>query len=193
MAAGCETGQSRIGLFGGSFNPPHMAHVMVVAWALASGELDEVWVIPTGGHPFGKQLAPFADRLEMCRRAFACFGERVRLSEIEREPTVHYSIDTLRELRRLYPAHQWRWIMGSDTLADAAHWREFDELLRLAPPFLVPRRDHLADAPAAQEFALPDISSTMLRRRLTERALEGLENLMPRPVLEWILEKGLYR
>ncbi|MCL5270174.1 MAG: nicotinate (nicotinamide) nucleotide adenylyltransferase, partial [bacterium] len=48
-----------VGLFGGRFNPPHMAHVLVAAWALAGGEVGAVWVIPSGGHPFGKPLAPF--------------------------------------------------------------------------------------------------------------------------------------
>lgn len=180
----------RIGLYGGSFNPPHMAHVMVLAWALATGEIDEAWVIPTGGHPFGKALEPFDDRLEMCRRAFACLGERVRLLEAEREPVVHYSIDTLERLRAEHPAYAWRWIMGSDTLADAPHWRRFEDLMRLAPPLIVPRQGHGKEAGGG--FSLPDISSTELRRRLAEGHLEGLENLAPRPVLDYIRQRGLY-
>lgn len=182
-----------IGLFGGSFNPPHMAHVMVTAWALAGGTVDQVWVIPSGGHPFGKKLAPFEERMELCRLAFACFGERIGLEDIEREPVIHYSIDTLQELRRRHPGLAWRWIMGSDTLEDAAHWREFDELMRLAPPLVVPRRDHLPPAlRQAADFALPDISSTLLRGMLERRELAGLEDLIPRPVLERILERELY-
>lgn len=184
---------STIGLFGGSFNPPHLAHVLVAAWALAGGAVDQVWVMPSGGHPFGKKLAPFDERAELCRLAFACFGERVRLEEIEREPVVHYSIDTLHELRRRHPGRAWRWVMGSDTLEDAAHWKRFDELTRLAPPLVIPRRDHLASAPhPATDFALPDISSTLLRGRLARRQLAGLEDLIPAPVLARILERGLY-
>ena len=185
--------QSAIGLFGGSFNPPHLAHVMVAAWALAGGEVGQVWVIPSGGHPFGKKLAPFPERLELCRLAFDCFGERVRLLELESDPSVHYSIDTLHRLRKLYPGRRWRWIMGSDTLEDAAHWKAWDELIRLAPPLIVPRQGHNGSAAARPgEFALPDISSTLLRRLLAERRLDGIENLIPRPVLERILERGLY-
>lgn len=183
-----------IGLFGGSFNPPHMAHVMVVAWALSGAEVDQIWVIPNGGHPFGKRLLPFAERLELCRLAFACFGERVRLLDVEAAPGVHYSIDTLHKLQGLHPGHRWRWIMGSDTLADAAHWKQWDELLRQAPPLIVPRRAHLPDTLAsAGDFALPDISSTLLRGLLEQGRLDGLEHLLPRPVLRRILERGLYR
>jgi nicotinate-nucleotide adenylyltransferase len=134
------------GLLGGSFNPPHIAHVLVAAWALASGEVGEVWVFPSGGHPFGKELAPFDDRMEMCRRAFACFGPRARVLDLERPasgaPRVHYSIDTLRALAAAHPDRRWRWIMGSDTLAEADRWREFDALTRLAPPLVVPRAGH---------------------------------------------------
>lgn len=183
---------SPIGLLGGSFNPPHLAHVMVAAWALAGGEVGEVWVMPTGGHPFGKQLLPFDERLELCRLAFQCFGERVRIIDVEREPVTHYSIDTLRRLQSLHPGRRWRWIMGSDTLADARQWKQFDELMRQAPPLLVPRAGHLPPEQAAAEFALPDISSTLLRRLLAGRRLEGIENLIPRPVLARILERGLY-
>lgn len=190
MTTPCPT---TIGLFGGSFNPPHMAHVMVAAWALAGGEVDQIWVIPSGGHPFGKRLAPFEERWELCRLAFSCFGGRLRLIPIEREPVVHYSIDTLNELRRRHPEHHWRWIMGSDTLEDAPQWKNWEDLMRLAPPLVVPRREHVAPTlrgPA--DFALPDISSTLLRRLLARRRLEGIESLIPRPVLERILARGLY-
>jgi nicotinate-nucleotide adenylyltransferase len=180
-----------IGLLGGSFNPPHLAHVMVAAWALAGGEVDEVWVIPTGGHPFGKPLAAFDERLDLCRLAFACFGERARLLDLEREPVVHYSIDTLGRLEALHPGRGWRWIMGSDTIEEAGQWKEFDGLMRRAPPLIVPRAGHLPPGRPA-EFALPDVSSTLLRRLLAERRLEGLENLIPRPVLGRILAQGLY-
>jgi nicotinate-nucleotide adenylyltransferase len=184
----------RIGLYGGSFNPPHMAHVLVAAWALATGEVSQIWVIPTGGHPFGKRLAPFEDRLEMCRRAFGFLGERVQILDIEREPRVHYSIETLRELQRRHPRLGWRWVMGSDTLEDAPQWREFDELMRLAPPLIIPRQgyENAQDADS-KEFALPNISSTLLRRRLAEGPAEGLDELIPGPVLEWIRQKSLYQ
>ena len=186
-----------IGLYGGSFNPPHLAHVLVAAWALAEGTIDRLWVIPTGGHPFGKALAPFEDRLEMCRRAFGIFGPRVEVVEVEREERIHYSVETLERLIREHPAVRWRWVLGSDTLAEAGQWRRFDDLARLAPLIVVPRQGYPAGAaePAAAQdrFALPNLSSTWLRERLAEGAAEELTGLVPGPVLEWIARRGLYR
>lgn len=194
----------RVGVYGGSFNPPHMAHVLVVAWALATGEVDAVWIIPTGGHPFGKDLAPFLDRMEMCRRAFGCFGERVCLLEIEAEPRRHYSIETLRRLAAEHPTHSWRWIMGSDTLADAPRWREFEALMRLAPPLTVPRAGHrpLALPPEGggsgqapdwpERFALPDLSSTQVREMIARGQDPSELGLVARGVMDWIRSTGLY-
>lgn len=178
----------RIGIFGGSFNPPHMAHVLVVAWALGTGEIDRVWAIPTGGHPFGKNLAPFEDRMEMARRAFACFGELVEVLDVEREPRVHYSIETMRALARGYPRNSWRWIMGSDTLLDAERWLEYDRLMELAPPLVIPRGGRAA----ATGFALPNLSSTFIREELGKGNAAGLAGLVPGGVLDWIQAKKLY-
>lgn len=168
--------------------------MLLVTWALATGELDEVWVLPTGGHPFGKPLAQWEHRLEMCWRAFECFGERVSLLDVEREARVHYSIDTLRAIRQnTPPAYQYRWIMGSDTLADAPRWREWETLMREAPPLVVPRAGYpLADG-SLPALALPNISSTEIRERLAAGDFNRLRTMLPGPVIELIQEKKLYR
>lgn len=183
----------RIGIFGGSFNPPHMAHILVVAWALGSGEVDAVWAIPTGGHPFGKKLAPFEDRMEMTRRALACFGEKARVLDIEREPRVHYSIETMRELAKQYAGHSWRWVMGSDTLLDATRWLEYDRLMEMAPPLVVPRSGCAPGKAALAAFALPNLSSSFIREAIAKGRLAELAGLVPAEILDLIRERGLYR
>lgn len=183
----------RVGIFGGSFNPPHMAHILVVAWALGTGEVDEVWAIPTGGHPFGKKLAPFEDRLEMTRRALSCFGAKVRVLDVEREPRVHFSIETLRGLIERHPDCRWRWVMGSDTLLDAPRWLEYDRLMELAPPLVVPRSGCAADRVAAGAFALPNLSSTSIREAIAKGRDAELAGLVPAEILDFIRAKGLYR
>ena len=92
-----------------------------------------MWVIPTGGHPFGKELAPFEDRLEMCRRAFGGAGFPMRVLDVEREERVHYSVETVEKLAARHPAVSWRWILGSDALAEAPKWHRFEDLAALAP------------------------------------------------------------
>ena len=79
MALPTETARATWGLFGGSFDPPHRAHVLVVAWALMEATLDRILVIPTARHAFGKQPgASFEDRVAMCRLAFSLFPAGVR-------------------------------------------------------------------------------------------------------------------
>lgn len=183
----------RVALFGGSFNPPHMAHVLVAVWALATDEVDEVWIIPTGGHPFGKSLEAFDHRLAMCRLAFG-FSSRVRVTDVEREPRVHYTVETLRRLCALYPNHRWRWLMGSDTVAKTPNWRQFDEIEKLAPPLTIPRDGHGHGAGPNGAFALPDLSSTMIREHLVSGGAPGeLDGLVPGAVLRYIEAHGLYR
>ncbi len=195
-----------VALFGGSFNPPHVAHVLAVAWALSAGGADKVWVIPTGGHPFGKPLAPFEDRMELCRRAFACFGDRVDILDVEREPRVHFSVETVERLRQQHPNVEFRWLMGSDALAQTDQWRQFDRLKRLAPPMVIGRRGFPlpedATPPAAPDptadarpsLMLPDLSSTMIRSWLAGGPSERtrLEGLLPAAVLRYIDERQLY-
>lgn len=204
-----KTHAQTIGLFGGSFNPPHVAHVLMVGWALSVGDVDEVWAIPTGGHPFGKDLAPFADRVEMCRLAFGCFGGRVRVLDVEAEDRKHYSVDTVRRLARENPDLQWRWVIGSDALAQSAEWKDFDELRRLAPLLVIERRGHRTpgagadpgvekrEEATASEFSLPDVSSTSIREALaagTDDAgdRETIETLLPHNVGVYIRKHRLY-
>lgn len=180
-----------VGLFGGSFNPPHVAHVLAVGWALSSGGVDEVWVIPTGGHPFGKSLTDFDDRMKMCRLAFSCYGDRVRVLDIESGPGVHYSVDTVERLARENSDCGFRWIIGSDAMAQCGEWKNFERLAELAPPLVIGRSGYES---GTAEFTLPDISSTMLRERIAKNADDrDLESLVPRSVLNYVREKKLYR
>jgi nicotinate-nucleotide adenylyltransferase len=180
----------RLGVFGGSFNPPHHCHVLAVGLALSSGEVDRVVVIPTHVHPFDKPLAPFSDRMEMCRRAFAVFGDRVEVSDLEaRVSGPSYTVDTLRALREERPHPALRLILGTDLLAEVDRWRDFDDVVTLAPPLWIGR-----EGPGAGEvifpFRLPDISSTEIRRRLASG--DAPQGLIPGDVLDYIRSAGLY-
>ena len=182
---------TRLGIYGGSFNPPHHAHVMAVGVALSSGSIDRVLVIPTAEHPFGKPLAGFDDRMEMCRRAFDVFGERVEVTDLEsRIPAPNYTVNTLRAIRSERPDTLLRLILGTDLVSEVARWKEFDKVIALAPPLWIGRDGRDAAGDTIFPFRLPDVSSTEIRRRLaTGNTPEGL---VPAAVLEYISARGLY-
>ncbi|MBM4395645.1 MAG: nicotinate (nicotinamide) nucleotide adenylyltransferase [Deltaproteobacteria bacterium] len=180
----------QVAVFGGSFDPPHCAHVMVVSYVLACTECDEVWVVPVAEHAFDKQSARFEARLAMCRAAFAPLGERVRVLDVEaRLPWPSYTVQTLRELRAARPDVDLVLVMGSDIPAEAARWKAFDEVARLARILVVGREG----APAAEVVAgprFPEVSSTAIREALAGG--RDVSALVPRGALEVIRKEGLY-
>ncbi len=185
-----------IALFGGSFNPPHLAHQMACLVVLETEPVDELWMIPTFRHVFGKELAPFDDRVEMCRRAASPFGERARVSEVERELGGPHSrtLDTVNELRRRHPGVAYRLVIGEDILAERDAWYRWDDLVALAPPIVLGRAGRAGDAadPAGwTRIELPDVSSTDVRARIARG--ESAVPLVPRAVMDYIAGRGLYR
>ena len=183
----------RLAVFGGSFDPPHGAHTGCVLWALETGEVDAVVLVPSGRHPFGKQpAASFEDRLEMTRRALEPFAaSRAWASDIERPvgtaPT--YMIDTLRALLATHPGASLRLLAGSDVLAELHKWKSADEVRALAPPLEVPRQGP-GEKGERWVGALPNLSSSLIRQRLAEG--QPVDGWVPARVLATIRERGLY-
>lgn len=174
-----------VGVLGGSFDPPHVAHVLVAAWALSVTEVSRVLVVPALRHPFGKPLRPFEHRVRMCELAFADIA-RATVSPIEAEiGGAGYTIDLLEELTRRDPRARFRLVIGSDLVAELPTWRDAARLVALAPPLVVGRAGH-----DAHEVTLPDVSSTEIRRRLA--AGEPVDALVPRAVLAHIAAHALY-
>lgn len=188
----------RIALYGGSFNPPHIAHQFAILYALAAARpaFDRLWVVPTYKHAFDKQLAPFGDRLAMCVAMARPFGGRVEVSRIEEElgtasggAAATYTIDTVLELRRRHPQTHFSMVIGADLVAERERWHRWPELQQLLDFFVVGR------AGCAEKFddrpELPGISSTELRARLLRG--EDCSRWMDARVLEHVLARGLYR
>src|SRR6478735_3989939 len=92
----------RVAIFGGSFNPPHVAHVLAVVYALSTAPIDEVLVVPVFHHPFSKELASFDERLAMCELALGWIP-RVVVSSVERD--LGGSSLTLRTVEHLAATH----------------------------------------------------------------------------------------
>lgn len=181
-----------VGVFGGSFNPPHVAHVLAATYVLSCCDVDRILVIPTYQHPFAKALTPFEDRLEMCRRAFAELAH-VEVSPLEEQ--LGGESKTVRTLEHLHSAHpDWRMrlIVGSDVVHEMDRWWSPDRVRELAPPIVLARLG-VAPPPGLESAPqmLPEVSSTMIRAALARGEPE--DAVLPRSVRAWIVSRGLYR
>lgn len=181
-----------IGILGGSFNPPHVGHVLAAHYALMRWPLKRVLVVPSFTHPFGKPLPLFEDRVEMCRLAFLHLGAWVEICDIERQlGGVSFTVETVRALVQANPDEQYRLIVGGDILGDMAKWREVGELTRLAPLLVIPRvKDGQVLGGTAEEGALPDISSTGIREQMKRG--EAPVGAVPEGVIEFLRGRNLY-
>jgi len=179
----------RIAVFGGSFNPPHVAHQMVALFVLETAPIDGLWLVPCFRHPFDKPLEPFDDRFRMCELAAVALGWRVRVSDIERSlggPS--RTLLTIRRLREMHPEHEFSLVIGGDLVAEVPSWYGAAEL-QASVEFIVVGRTGMG-APAGA-LAMPEVSSTEVRRALRDG--KSVEGLVPRVVLDYIYERGLYR
>jgi nicotinate-nucleotide adenylyltransferase len=182
--AGC------VAIFGGSFNPPHVAHVLAVTWVLATEDVERLVMIPTFQHPFGKPLAPYDARVRMCELA-AAWLPRVTVSRVEEElGGESRTLRTLEHLAALHPDWRMRLVIGGDVVLEADKWFRFDRIQELAPPLVVGRAGF--DAPEAPIAALPAVSSREVRARIAAGRWEELRTLVPREVLAYVRRERLY-
>jgi nicotinate-nucleotide adenylyltransferase len=189
----------RVGLFGGSFDPVHDAHVALARTALEQLRLDELRWIPVG-QPWQKtrRLASAADREAMVRLAIA--GEpRFVLDRSElRRHGVSYTLDTVREYAAAAPGDERVLILGQDQYASLHTWRDWRELLGLVTLAIANRPGAVLSVNPQivqvehQTVPLPmmDVSSTEVRRRVA--AGESIAGLVPEPVARYIEERRLY-
>ena len=132
-------------VFGGSFNPPHMSHVLAVTYLLAAAEPDQVLVVPCFQHPLAKGLAPFEDRVAMCERAMGWLPRTV-VSRVEGElGGESRSLRTVAHLRATHPDWNLRLVVGADILLEAERWHAFDQVKALAPLFVLGRAGFQAE------------------------------------------------
>jgi nicotinate-nucleotide adenylyltransferase len=175
-----------IALFGGSFDPPHLGHVLAAAYAYVVGSVDEIWVMPTANHPWGKPLSPWEQRWALCQAAFSRLPF-VRLRDDELSNGEGYTIDLVLLLRDRHPDWRWSLVGGTDTRDDLPSWHRGAELVKLVDVISVPRRGYDDEHPAA----LPEISSTLVRERASHD--KPIDDLVPPAVAALIRANGWYR
>ncbi len=183
--------RKRVALLGGSFNPPHVAHLMAAYWTLATQDVREVWLLPSFRHPFGKALVEFEDRVRMCelaargvRGVAVCTAER----DLAGDPLVGKTARTLEHLVEKHPDTDFALVVGADILPETSKWYRWDRVTELARVIVVGREGF---PPVAGAPTLPAISSTEIRARFGRG--EDVSGLVPRKVREYAEERGLYR
>ena len=188
---------TRVALFGGSFNPPHVAHQLIALYVLETHPVDELWFVPTYAHPFRKHLIAYEHRVAMCELAAAPLGPRVRVSRAEAELAARpgfvasHTIDLIDHLAA--QGHPLRLVVGADILGDAAKWHRWDDVVARAPLIIVGRPGHpVPPGSSATGVTMPEISATRVRDLLAHGASD-VTGLVPRDVLRYIAQHHLYQ
>jgi nicotinate-nucleotide adenylyltransferase len=196
----------RIGILGGTFNPPHLGHLICAQEAYLQLGLDRVTLIPARIPPHKTvEDEPGAEhRLELCRLAVRGDEERFDVSDVEiRRDGPSYTVDTLEELHSRAPEHELFLIVGGDIAAGLPGWHRPEQVLSLATLAVAKRRgtsraavgEALSELPGGERarfFQMPriGISSTMLRDRA--RAGQSIRYYVPDPVISYIERHRLY-
>lgn len=189
----------RIALFGGSFNPIHIGHLILAEYARVIMNFDEVWLILSPLNPLkisSKELLPDDIRLKMIQLAIEGF-EGIKECDIELTmPRPNYTINTLRKLIEQYPDVEFSLLIGADNFANFDKWKDPDEICKLASVIVYPRlgypmpdgsNDYIKplDAPIIQ------ISSTEIRKAIAKQRL--VAPMLPPKVYDFIISNNLYR
>lgn len=129
----------KIGLFGGSFNPPHEGHLNLCDLALKRLELDQIWWMVTPGNPLKdtSELKPLEERIKKCHAMIS--HPKIKVTAFEALHKVRFTADTLRVVKRLRPRNDFVWLMGADNLADFHRWQDWRKIANMMPIAVIDR------------------------------------------------------
>jgi len=189
---------TRLALYGGSFNPPHVAHQLVALYVLETQPVDELWFVPTYVHSLGKALAPYDDRVTMCELACSALGGgRAKVSRAEEtlamRPgfTSSHTLDLVDYAIELGYAP--RLVVGTDILAETHKWYRWDDVATRAPLIVIGRTGYpVPDGGQVTGVTMPEISATHVRTLIAAGDDTALESLLPASVLRYIAQRNLY-
>jgi len=198
---------TRIALFGGSFNPPHIAHQLVALYVLETQPVDELWFVPVYAHAFGKGLAPYEHRVAMCERLVDALGPRATVSRAEEalanKPgfTVSRTLDLVEHLLET-PGRELRLVVGADILGETKKWYRWNDVVAKAPLIAIgrggiasPESIDVDPGTIVTGVTMPEVSATHVRELLAAGNLADpqLAALLPRSVLGYIATHRLYQ
>jgi len=188
----------KITLFGGSFNPPHIGHRLVMSQAFELASIDEIWLLPSFKSTFAKNtsLVNPHHRLNMAK---TLLNGHIKLETCEIDLKMSgETIEPVTYLIKKYPAHQFSFLMGSDQLKGFTKWQDWQKLLQLIPFYIYPRvgfpmtplRKNMKALTHPLQI-ITNISSTMVRKRLKARLT--VNHLVPKMVADYIVRHSLFK
>jgi nicotinate-nucleotide adenylyltransferase len=195
----------RLGIFGGTFDPPHIGHLILAEYAREALGAAQILFVPAADPPHKEGTrTDIAHRLAMLERSIAD-NPTFAVSRVDVErPGPHYTIDTIRIVQTQYPGSELYFMIGADSLRDLTTWHQPEGLIRLCKLAVLPRPGvqvtadmHEASLPGLAEQVvmldtpMVDVSSTGVAARL--RAGKTVRYLLPQPALDYVRANGLYR
>ncbi|TDQ38032.1 nicotinate-nucleotide adenylyltransferase [Aureibacillus halotolerans] len=184
----------KVGLLGGTFDPPHIGHLILAQEVLVACQLDEIWFVPAQDPPHKKtrSLTSGVHRCAMLEKAIQG-NQRFRLCSIEFTEALSYTVDTVAALQNAYPDVHFSFIIGADMVEGLHLWKDIDDLMSQIS-FIAAKRPGYS---LQSKFPLTivdtpeiELSSTWLRNRLSE--LKPIAYLLDEDVLTYIKEHDLY-
>jgi len=185
----------KVGILGGTFNPPHTGHLVIANEVLDILGLDTVWFMPNQVPPHKSVTEPIsnADRLAMLELAVKDNPDfRIETVELERTGP-SYTYETMKILKDMYKEHEFYFIIGGDMVEYLPKWHKIDELLKMVKFVGVSRpsyQDQTEYEVLHVETPQMDISSSMIRERV--KTGKSIRYLLPDPVRAYLEEHGLY-
>jgi ADP-ribose pyrophosphatase len=195
----------RIALYGGSFDPPHLGHVITITAVFNSKLADEIWLVPTGLARDKELRASAEERKTMIGIMLSTmFGSKVPVylnaTQIDRSWVVSTTSDLMQEMESLYPDCTFNFVIGSDLVSGIPHWHAAEKIMSRPGLFLMMQRlghemrdplpPYVVPLPTG-DLALTNISSSLVRRMIAEG--HSLEGIVPPAVINHILRSRLYR
>lgn len=177
-------------VYGGSFDPPHLGHIMVVSHLLLNDPQVEKVIIAPCFEQEGKVMAPFYHRLLMCQDSF---GWLPRVMVIADEATLGGGSLTVRLIRHLSKRfNNLRWVMGADLIEKAKAWEGWEEIEEKSPPLVIGRAGITPLEPGDPTPISPVISSTIVRQALAKKDYNEAQRYLHRSVCGYIEQNELY-
>ncbi len=197
----------KILIFGGTFNPPHLGHQLMVEQALSRSLVgtvfDQLWLLPVGQHSFAKKFVDNQHRLAMLDLMISSLFQKnpllknkifIERYELERDEESQ-TFATLEALSKQYPEHQFSFLIGSDNLAKFHLWHHYQLMLSKYPFYVYPRIDYpfqpfYQGMIALEGFPEMQVSSTQVREAFLNKT--SLDDLLDVKVIEYIKEHKLF-